>query len=86
MDKPILKKRLEQVLAIQWTGNNIDAIKKFYNGTVSVWDSANNVLFLGYDRKNHEEKLLRINEWLIFSDITQDFSIITNKEMLLTFS
>lgn len=30
MDKPILKKRLEQVLAIQWTGNNIDAIREFY--------------------------------------------------------
>lgn len=86
MDKPILKERKEQVLAIQWTGNNIDAISEFYNGTVSVWDSTNNVLFLGYDRKNHEEKLLRLNEWLCFSDITQDFSVITNKEMLLTFS
>jgi len=84
MDKPILKKRLEQILAIQWTGNNIDAIREFYNGTVSIGDT-NNILFLGYDRKYYEEKLLRLNEWLYFSDATHDFHIVTDKEMQLTF-
>ena len=88
MDIPILKKRLEQVLAIQWTGNNINAIREFYNGTVSIWDTNRNILFLGYDsaRKCHEEKLLRLNEWLYFSDATHDFHIITDKEFQLTFS
>ena len=85
MKKPILKKRLEQILAIQWTGNNIDAIREFYNGTVSMWDTNRNILFLGYDRKYHEEKLLRLNEWLYFSDATHDFHIVTDKEMQLTF-
>ena len=88
MKKPILKKRLEQILAIQWTGNNIDAIRKFYNGTVSMWDTNRNILFLSYDSagKCHEEKFLSLNNWLYFSDATQDFHIITDKEMQLTFS
>jgi len=88
MKKPILKKRLEQILAIQWTGNNIDAIREFYNGTVSMWDTNRNILFLSYDsaEKGHEEKFLSLNKWLYFSDATHDFHIISDKEMQLTFS
>lgn len=86
MKKPILKKRLEQILAIQWTGNNIDAIRKFYNGTVSMWYSGDSILLLTPNKEYPEEKLLHCSEWLYFSDATHDFHIITDKEMQLTFS
>lgn len=85
MDIPILKKRLEQVLAIQWTGDNIDAIRKFYNGKVSIGDSGDSILLIP-NKECPQASLLHCGEWLYFSDATHDFHIITDKEMQLTFS
>jgi len=75
MEKPVFKRKVEEVLAIQWNGDNFKSIKDFYYDA-KLKDKSTLIIPNLFDKSIVEEASL--GDWIMFSDLTKKFSVISN--------